>query len=510
MKLLRCHIDNFGVLSDFDYVFAPNLNIVFEENGFGKTTFAAFIKAMLFGMPKSGARNITDNERKRYNPWQGGNYGGYLEFEYQGTNYRVKRYFGTTASKDTFELTDLTNKKASTRFKENLGDELFQLDAGSFARSTYIPQLAVKDTEATTSIRTKLSNLVDNTNDINNFDTASKSLRTSRTLYKAYRGSGGCIGELDGNVFTLDKKIRDAESNKPDLKNIINEISELESDREKKRDVISSLREKFKKSSLQKSRKQLKEQYNNLKNEIDNNKRHLDKLNEKYPSGLPSAEEIAEQKNNLFEIKSANSHLSELVLSNEDLRITEEGKIIFADAQSVETDINNCNNLYAEINDLTAKMDSPLSSDEQRQLNDLSKQFESELPTEKELIDCLSDADNLYLAQGQLDTLFVSKEDQKQYEELGIIFRNGVPDRGTLNEYDEKIGKRNNLTSAILSLKMTDDELTEYELLRKKFATSVPSEQDIRDQQKNFRQIIGLESKKSAEKPVNQNDSKQI
>ena len=510
MKLLRCHIDNFGVLSDFDYVFAPNLNIVFEENGFGKTTFAAFIKAMLFGMPKSGARNITDNERKRYNPWQGGNYGGYLEFEYQGTNYRVKRYFGTTASKDTFELTDLTNKKASTRFKENLGDELFQLDAGSFARSTYIPQLAVKDTEATTSIRTKLSNLVDNTNDINNFDTASKSLRTSRTLYKAYRGSGGCIGELDGNVFTLDKKIRDAESNKPDLKNIINEISELESDREKKRDVISSLREKFKKSSLQKSRKQLKEQYNNLKNEIDNNKRHLDKLNEKYPSGLPSAEEIAEQKNNLFEIKSANSHLSELVLSNEDLRITEEGKIIFADAQSVETDINDCNNLYAEINDLTAKMDSPLSSDEQRQLNDLSKQFESELPTEKELIDCLSDADNLYLAQGQLDTLFVSKEDQKQYEELGIIFRNGVPDRGTLNEYDEKIGKRNNLTSAILSLKMTDDELTEYELLRKKFATSVPSEQDIRDQQKNFRQIIGLESKKSAEKPVNQNDSKQI
>ena len=40
MKLLKCHIENFGKLSNFDYVFKSGLNTIKEENGFGKTTFA--------------------------------------------------------------------------------------------------------------------------------------------------------------------------------------------------------------------------------------------------------------------------------------------------------------------------------------------------------------------------------------------------------------------------------------------------------------------------------------
>ena len=46
MKLIRCHIENFGVLSDFDFVFDDGLTTICQGNGFGKSTFAAFIKAM--------------------------------------------------------------------------------------------------------------------------------------------------------------------------------------------------------------------------------------------------------------------------------------------------------------------------------------------------------------------------------------------------------------------------------------------------------------------------------
>lgn len=94
MKLIRCHIENFGVLSDFDFVFDDGLTTICQGNGFGKSTFATFIKAMFYGFPRTGARNIVENERKRYDPWQGGKYGGYLEFEIQDTSYRVTRYFG--------------------------------------------------------------------------------------------------------------------------------------------------------------------------------------------------------------------------------------------------------------------------------------------------------------------------------------------------------------------------------------------------------------------------------
>ena len=53
MKLLNCHIENFGVLSGFDFDFSEGLTVICKENGFGKSTFAAFIKAMFYGMPET-------------------------------------------------------------------------------------------------------------------------------------------------------------------------------------------------------------------------------------------------------------------------------------------------------------------------------------------------------------------------------------------------------------------------------------------------------------------------
>ena len=98
MRLLRCHIENFGVLSGFDYEFPEGLAVICRENGFGKSTLAAFLKAMFYGLPRTGAHNVTENERRRFEPWQGGKFGGFLEFEYQGAAYRVTRYFGKTCS----------------------------------------------------------------------------------------------------------------------------------------------------------------------------------------------------------------------------------------------------------------------------------------------------------------------------------------------------------------------------------------------------------------------------
>ena len=140
MRLLRCHIENFGVLSDFDLTFEENLTTLCRENGFGKSTLAAFLKAMFYGLPRTGSRTAAANERKRYEPWQGGRYGGFLEFSARDKTYRVTRYFGKTAAKDTFEIWDLTDRTDKTPFSSNLGEELFQLDAESFARSTFFPQ----------------------------------------------------------------------------------------------------------------------------------------------------------------------------------------------------------------------------------------------------------------------------------------------------------------------------------------------------------------------------------
>ena len=79
MKLIKCHIENFGKLSDFTYDFTDGCNTVCEENGWGKSTLAAFLRVMLFGFRNEGKRDPLENERKRYSPWQKGVYGGELK-----------------------------------------------------------------------------------------------------------------------------------------------------------------------------------------------------------------------------------------------------------------------------------------------------------------------------------------------------------------------------------------------------------------------------------------------
>ena len=97
MKLKKCHITNFGTLKNQDYDFNGGLNEFFLGNGEGKTTLAAFLRAVLYGMddvkPKSKNNPRPFCERTRYYPFDGGEYGGSLEIEANGKSWRIERRF---------------------------------------------------------------------------------------------------------------------------------------------------------------------------------------------------------------------------------------------------------------------------------------------------------------------------------------------------------------------------------------------------------------------------------
>ena len=44
MKLIACHINNFGKLSDLNINFNDGVNVINQPNGWGKSTLAAFMK----------------------------------------------------------------------------------------------------------------------------------------------------------------------------------------------------------------------------------------------------------------------------------------------------------------------------------------------------------------------------------------------------------------------------------------------------------------------------------
>lgn len=414
MRLLRCHIENFGVLSGFDYEFESGLTVICRENGFGKSTLAAFLKAMFYGLPRTGARTAANNERKRYEPWQGGKYGGFLEFSNQGTSYRVTRYFGKTAAKDTFELYDLTNRTKNSAFSERLGEELFGLDAESFARSTFVPQLAARELEATSSIRAKLTNLVDDTNDMNNFDTAMAALRAYRSERKAYRGSNGEIDRLAEELRALEDERFRAEGKRPELESVLREIDAQNAQQAEKTAELALVRADIQKAAGQRERQLKKERLYELRAQVKQQDETMQALREKYPDGLPAAEEIRRQRENVISLRQLEKRQGTLVLSMEDRQVIEEGAPLFSDRVRVADDLNRLEAGQRELAALSIGNRAVMPEEETEQLEKYTRIFRFRLPDDAEISEKQQDCRRIAELRAVRDAKQAQKNEKKR------------------------------------------------------------------------------------------------
>lgn len=198
MRLISLYVENFGKLKDFSYRFDSDLSCITAENGYGKSTLAEFIRAMLYGLPMGakGKAKAEDNLRSRFSPWQGGVYGGTLDLETEKGRFRVSRVFGATPAKDSFSLTDLQTGLESNAYGENIGLELFGIDSASYAKSTYLPQYETGPLyENNAGILARLSRLLDTSDDMADYDEADARLAEYMKKYRLFKGVGGLIDE---------------------------------------------------------------------------------------------------------------------------------------------------------------------------------------------------------------------------------------------------------------------------------------------------------------------------
>ena len=202
MKLISCYIAHFGKITEFKYDFNDGFNSILQENGWGKTTFSVFIKAMFYGLEYSPNTKKKLLERNHYLPWDGSLCGGNIVFSTKNRQYRIERTFGRTDKDDTFVLYDNETGLVSNDYSEDIGEELFLVDRDSFEKSVYIPQLSL-GTAMTDSLNAKMGNLTSARDDINNFDTALKSVKDARVEYT--RNSKINPGKLFGTRQEINK-----------------------------------------------------------------------------------------------------------------------------------------------------------------------------------------------------------------------------------------------------------------------------------------------------------------
>ena len=233
MKLLHMHVDNFGGLHDYDYDFEDGLNIILEDNGWGKTTMAVFLKAMLYGFESGLSRDIKENERKRYTPWQGGVYGGTLDFEADGVRYRVKRTFGESKRFDSVKITNLDTDTPVRISADTLGEELFRLDAGAFQRSVFINQNASPAEGSNAGIQVRLNELINQAGNTAAYDNAIGDLTQLVRVYERNDGRGQLdninrsLTEKQARKDYLEREIREQEDARIRVSDIGEELDRI-------------------------------------------------------------------------------------------------------------------------------------------------------------------------------------------------------------------------------------------------------------------------------------------
>lgn len=205
MKLVRCHVENFGVLSQFDWEFQDGLNMVCQVNGWGKSTFASFLKVMFYGFGNEKKRAQLEREREKYKPWQGGIYGGSLEFETGQKRYRMERTFGDREREDTFMLFDLDTGLPTVLYSKEIGKELFRIDEESFMKTIYVSS-ADCNTGATDSIHAKLGNVTPNMYDVENYSEAYQRLQQELNRLTPHRKTG-LLAKLEQRLWALQEEI---------------------------------------------------------------------------------------------------------------------------------------------------------------------------------------------------------------------------------------------------------------------------------------------------------------
>lgn len=206
MKLDSLHVENFGALHNFSMTFESGINVLYEENGWGKSTLAAFIRVMLYGFD-GDRRRSGDSERARFRPWQGGTFGGTLSFTSDSGNpYRIERYFGDKRRDDIFRLYRADTNLESRDFSSCPGEELFSLDAESFERTVYIGQGSLhREKEGTTpAVQAQIGDLTQEAADMGEYDAAMQRIKKAASSLSPQRSSGR-IRKREDELSALNK-----------------------------------------------------------------------------------------------------------------------------------------------------------------------------------------------------------------------------------------------------------------------------------------------------------------
>lgn len=336
MIITECYIENFGRLHTYSWKPQCGLNSICLPNGSGKSTLVAFLRAMFYGMPASRNRKSLDEaERKKYKPWQGGTWGGYLVFEVGDKTYRLERTFGERDKEDTYRLLDAVTGLVSEDYTVNIGEELFGVDRNAFLATVQITQPTMQ-LHMTDSISSRLGSIV-STQTAPEDGSYVRAMDLLDSEYKQYykTGNRGLIPELQNRISHLEEQIYQDKKKQEQLRKDYQHLSVLPAEElELQTGLTQEESEEENEQENQRLNQRLNQKLNQQENQKLNQKENL-QLNEQesqrleilddyFSGGIPAQEEIDSQKRIIAEKKRNLNQKKQALMASGDGRVRRE------------------------------------------------------------------------------------------------------------------------------------------------------------------------------------------
>ena len=133
MKIRSALIQSFGKLKNQSFAFSDGLNVITGKNESGKSSFARFVRFMLYGYTSSRSTSLSENDKKRYTPWDEPVSSGEMTVETTENTYILRREQAARAS---FSTTNESGKPVFNGIPA--GEAIFGISADTFDKTAFI------------------------------------------------------------------------------------------------------------------------------------------------------------------------------------------------------------------------------------------------------------------------------------------------------------------------------------------------------------------------------------
>lgn len=248
--IIRHMQGTFGTLDGEQLRLDTGLNIIYAPNESGKSTWCAFLRAMLYGIDTSQrARAGFVPDKQKYAPWSGKPMTGELELEQGGKCITIRRWteaksaplraFSAVYTGTDIPVPGLTANDA--------GEQLTGVSAEVFARSAFIGQGGLVVT-GTPELERRISAIVTSGEEASSYTEADAQLRA--WLRRRRSGQHGALPELEQRIADTETQLHRLERNAQEQAACAAELRETETELQTVTDQMNAARQRQRRAAL--------------------------------------------------------------------------------------------------------------------------------------------------------------------------------------------------------------------------------------------------------------------